>query len=107
MKKMLGALIFVLALFAVCDAVQASTPTVPTVAVQPGCQPVLDLGKALAFKGETCPALAVLKAQTLPAPDFLIGGRTRTCRCSCGYPCTTDADCGGAVGSCRVGITCC
>lgn len=34
-----------------------------------------------------------------------VGGRT--CRCSCGYPCKTDADCGGAVGSCRGGISCC
>lgn len=31
----------------------------------------------------------------------------RTCRCSCGYPCKTDADCGGGVGSCRGGISCC
>ncbi len=31
----------------------------------------------------------------------------RTCRCSCGYPCKTDADCGGAIGSCRGGISCC
>jgi hypothetical protein len=31
----------------------------------------------------------------------------RTCRCSCGYPCKTDADCGGAVGSCHAGISCC
>ena len=31
----------------------------------------------------------------------------RTCRCSCGYPCRTDADCGGAVGSCSKGISCC
>lgn len=28
-----------------------------------------------------------------------------TCRCSCGYPCQTDADCGGAP--CMKGITCC
>ena len=28
-----------------------------------------------------------------------------TCRCSCGYPCQTDADCGGAL--CMKGITCC
>ena len=35
-------------------------------------------------------------------------GRLRYCRCSCGgSPCTSDADCGGALGSCRVGITCC
>ena len=31
----------------------------------------------------------------------------RTCRCSCGYPCKTDADCGGGLGSCRAGISCC
>ena len=29
----------------------------------------------------------------------------KTCRCSCGQPCTTNADCGGNV--CGVGITCC
>ena len=29
----------------------------------------------------------------------------RTCRCSCGYPCATSADCGGA--SCDAFITCC
>ena len=30
---------------------------------------------------------------------------TKTCRCSCGQPCTTNADCGGNI--CAVGITCC
>lgn len=30
---------------------------------------------------------------------------TKTCRCSCGQPCTTNADCGGGV--CAPGITCC
>jgi len=29
----------------------------------------------------------------------------RTCRCTCGLPCKTDADCGGNV--CAPGITCC
>ena len=29
----------------------------------------------------------------------------RTCRCSCGYPCKTNADCGGAA--CVAGISCC
>ena len=33
--------------------------------------------------------------------------RPKSCRCSCGAPCQTDADCGGAPGSCRVGVTCC
>jgi hypothetical protein len=30
----------------------------------------------------------------------------RTCRCSCGFPCKTDADCGPG-GICGAGITCC
>lgn len=30
----------------------------------------------------------------------------RTCRCSCGYPCETNEDC-GAGGTCTSGITCC
>ena len=30
----------------------------------------------------------------------------RTCRCSCGFPCKTDADCGPG-GVCAAGITCC
>jgi hypothetical protein len=29
----------------------------------------------------------------------------RTCRCSCGFPCKTDADCGGGI--CSGGISCC
>ena len=39
-------------------------------------------------------------------PDWMRAGG-RTCRCSCGFPCKTDADCGGGVGSCRGGISCC
>ena len=34
-------------------------------------------------------------------PPFL-----KTCRCSCGYPCTTNEDCGPG-GLCSAGITCC
>jgi hypothetical protein len=30
----------------------------------------------------------------------------RTCRCSCGYPCKTNADC-GLGGVCAPGISCC
>jgi hypothetical protein len=105
MKKTLGALILVLALFAICNAGWAAGPAAPTVtAAQPGCQPALDLGKTLAPMGETCAAVASPKTQA-PQPEFMLGGKT--CKCSCGFPCTTDADCGGAVGSCRAGISCC
>jgi hypothetical protein len=36
-------------------------------------------------------------------PAALLG---RTCRCSCGFPCKTDADCGPG-GVCSGGISCC
>ncbi|HEV2855716.1 MAG TPA: hypothetical protein VHC97_23210 [Thermoanaerobaculia bacterium] len=70
---------------------------------QPGCQPSLDLGAVLDAKAQTCPAAP---QEQIGTPDFIVTGG-RTCKCSCGYPCQTDADCGGAVGSCRAGITCC
>lgn len=47
----------------------------------------------------------------LVAGSFQLPGKTpagfvgRTCRCSCGQPCKTDADCGG--GLCTGGISCC
>lgn len=41
---------------------------------------------------------AFLLTSLLPPSD-------KTCRCSCGFPCTTNADCGG--GLCTYGITCC
>jgi hypothetical protein len=49
------------------------------------------------------------KADLTPGavPSWTPAAGGRTCRCSCGYPCKTDADCGGAIGSCRGGISCC
>ena len=40
-------------------------------------------------------------------PDNLAAAPRKrgTCRCSCGFPCATDADCGGS--SCDPFITCC
>jgi hypothetical protein len=40
-------------------------------------------------------------------PDTLAAAPRKrgTCRCSCGFPCATDADCGGS--SCDPFITCC
>ncbi|HET9212364.1 MAG TPA: hypothetical protein VFR03_18305 [Thermoanaerobaculia bacterium] len=84
----------------------AALPAV-TAAQPAGCQPVLDLGKLAPAKGETCPATAAPQTKT-PEPEFMAQPtRLKTCVCSCGYPCTSDADCGGALGSCRAGITCC
>jgi len=112
MKKLLELTIVTLAFLAagVAAAATLANPagaaTLPAVtAAQPaGCQPVLDLSKLAPVQGETCSAIPTQQTKT-PEPEFLAGGRT--CRCSCGFPCKTDADCGGAVGSCRAGITCC
>ena len=40
-----------------------------------------------------------------PASQTALGPRHGFCRCSCGYPCETSADCGGV--SCDPFITCC
>lgn len=107
-KRLLGLAILAVALMAVLSTgpARAASPAAPSVAAaQPGCQPALDLDKALQSKGETCSATAAPQTKN-PEPEFLIV-RGRTCRCSCGFPCTTDADCGGGVGSCRAGVTCC
>lgn len=64
-----------------------SVPAHAEEAAQVGCGSVLDLGPA-APQAEVCPADAAAN----PIAEILLGGRT--CRCSCGYPCKTDADCG-------------
>jgi hypothetical protein len=70
---------------------------------QSQCPPsaTLDLTSLLPSERDVC------RGELTPDPlaDTMRGGRT--CRCSCGFPCKTDADCGGAVGSCRSGISCC
>ena len=55
------------------------------------------------LNGETCESDSSVETLTESAAK----PRFRTCRCSCGAPCRTDADCGGAPGSCRQGVTCC
>lgn len=51
---------------------------------------------------------SVLSPALLPPSSVsaVAGGGLRTCRCSCGYPCKTNADCGPG-GVCAPGITCC
>jgi len=52
--------------------------------------------------------ILVPHAETLASqPGIVAGGPKRSgfCRCSCGFPCTSSADCGGA--SCDPFITCC
>ena len=82
------------------------TSAAPAVSsMQPATLAVADPGLAgPAFSdGETCRADATTDTGSAMKPPF----HGRTCRCSCGAPCNTDADCGGAVGSCRAGISCC
>jgi hypothetical protein len=111
-KKAFGMLILAMAVLALAGAAQTSAetaapaPPAPAVAApaQPGCGTGLELNLAAPNQGETCPVAQPASA----APDFLAPARfaRRTCVCSCGYPCTTDADC-GAGGRCGNGITCC
>ncbi|MCB1033778.1 MAG: hypothetical protein KDD47_08095 [Acidobacteria bacterium] len=85
-------------------AVEAPAPSAAVAALSDACpQPEggeADLAGGLS--GLLAPAFALEDdAGSLQArPPFF-----RTCRCSCGAPCTTDADCGG--GRCTSGITCC
>jgi hypothetical protein len=113
-KNACGALILVMAVLALAVASPASAATEPlavpapavTAPAQPGCGMGPELSLTTPGQGETCPA-ARPESTT---PDFLVNpelARGRTCRCSCGFPCQTDADCGGGVGSCRAGISCC
>jgi len=61
-----------------------------------------DLPSPVDLEGGFCPAVAPddsSRDEAAQKPRF------RTCRCSCGAPCLTDADCDGAP--CTAGITCC
>jgi hypothetical protein len=69
--------------------------------------PPAQAGCGLSFELTPAPTQAGLCSATVatnPVPEPLFGGRT--CRCSCGRPCKTDADC-GLGGICSGGITCC
>ncbi len=107
-SKMFGlALIAVLFVAALSAAPAfAEKPVVPTAAPdaasspdQPGCGETLDLA-AMLEQPVVCPA----ELPQNPAPELTVG--FRTCRCSCGQPCKTNADCGPG-GACTPGITCC
>ena len=94
-RKAIVLLVFGLALLAGLP-VHAEDAPAPAPA---GCGLGFDLAPAPAQAG-LCPAAVA----TDPVPELLFGGRT--CRCSCGYPCKKDSDCGPG-GICSGGITCC
>ena len=67
------------------------------------------VGNDPAFKTAMQPDLTlktVISPDLLPQPSQTAAARRHGfCRCSCGYPCQTSADCGGV--SCDPFITCC
>lgn len=67
------------------------------------CAPLLlfEAGPSPAFT----PAATAETWKLLAPPEAAPLAIRKTCKCSCGFPCTTSADCGGAA--CTPGITCC
>jgi hypothetical protein len=90
---------------AAADAVPgpASPPAVVPAPAPGGCALALELAlnDRATEAAATCPAAAPASIE----PIFMGKPQFRTCVCSCGQPCTTDADCDG--GRCGPGITCC
>ena len=115
MRKLCGPTLLILAFLAILSAgpvlaeQAAPQPVAPAVAIapspsaQPGCGQAADLAGVLAAQGEVCP---VAKPQSAAADTLAPLAFGRTCRCSCGQPCKTNADCGPG-GVCSAGITCC
>jgi len=96
-KKILAGLVVLLAAVA---AVAATTDTSQSSTGVPAIRTYLM--PDLSLKSVVSPALV---PQTAPQIDSTAGKRSGFCRCSCGFPCTSSADCGGA--SCDPFITCC
>jgi hypothetical protein len=72
---------------------------------------------AAAASNDPTPTSSAGTIRTTLQPDLTLKGslspelvpvafHRRTCRCSCGYPCNSDADCGPG-GSCEQFISCC
>lgn len=79
--------------------VAAAPPTAESSAS--GCDRSLDL----IFLTQAVMSPAMTSSE--PTPEFMaVSFGRRTCRCSCGFPCQTNADCGPG-GICSPGITCC
>jgi hypothetical protein len=97
-KKFLVVLVVLLAVVAAAAATTDSNQATTGVpAIQTYLMPDLSL------KSVISPALL---PHAVPQAEAIAGNpRHGYCRCSCGYPCTTSADCGGA--SCDPFITCC
>jgi len=101
MKKLF---LFVLLLAATAAVAATSESNSSNATVAPAIRTYLmpDLSLKSIFSPDLLPQTAAS-----PQPDTLAGGPKRTgfCRCSCGFQCTSSADCGGS--SCDPFITCC
>jgi hypothetical protein len=94
LKMLIIACVFVTMAAAASTPVSNNQPsTAPDAALKTAMQPDLSLK-------------SVISPQLLFTPTQISKiNRHGYCRCSCGYPCQTSADCGGA--SCDPFITCC
>jgi hypothetical protein len=101
-KKLFLVFVLLLAATAAIAATSDSNPSNATVtpAIRTYLMPDLSLKSVF-------PDLLPQAAALTPRADNLAGGRPKMgfCRCSCGFQCSTDADCGGS--SCDPFITCC
>jgi hypothetical protein len=111
MRRKMLMLLSVLAVVAWFNATPASAeelagtsaaPAVESAPVPGGCEQAFDL-PLIPQTGGMCPAAAAPLLSSQPLENPFAG---RTCRCSCGFPCKKDADCGPG-GICSAGITCC
>jgi len=95
-RSILKMLLFATILLAIVTSATAVAP--PDEAAQ---------GSAGSIHTYLMPDLSLKSAFTMPVLPSGAGFR-KTCRCSCGSGhCATDADCGGAPGSCSPFISCC
>lgn len=101
--SMLGAVLVLLALS--LPAAHESSPAGAPASSPAACGQGLDANVAPPLAAPEADACFAAAAPGDVTDQSRFGGRT--CRCSCGMPCKTDLDCGGGVGSCRPGISCC
>lgn len=100
--------VLAISLFLGVAAMAASTPA--RGARSTGNTPALKsyLMPDLSLRSVISPDLLPVSTKKATQPATSVAGpprKTGFCRCSCGFPCTSDADCGGT--SCDPFITCC
>ena len=101
-KKLLLVFVLLLAATAAVAATpeSSSQPVTTTPAIRHYLMPDLSIRSVV-------PDLLPQSGTVASQPDNMVAARPKNgfCRCSCGFPCATSADCGGV--SCDPFITCC